>query len=385
MSRSGIRAYAMRAVLCRWIPMLCLGAACAVLHGQSAAFSANCGNANAQVIFDGSKLDKGLYGVKKWEAVGDPDLILIGNQWWMFFAAGPGPGRPVEYFSAYLPPGASLETATTFPTDPKGWHILGARADGLGSAVPVIPAPPTGGWDAAGAETATVTRGPSGEIVLYYSGYSESPYTGHAMKLGMLRRVQDGVGTPEAANPIMAAIGDWENYPKGVGELLEPAVRYVPSTKRWIMLYTAGAWWGKPPNNELSFADSKDGIHWEHRKALGFGSPYYNADWLLNSDSRRYEMTVAKEPKMIGGGAPRDIVWLSAAKPDAPKAAWTGEVTLLQYNLPGGAVFYNNGALSPAMQYGNLPGEKHRLFVYFHSYSLAGSQSIGRFYCDARR
>jgi hypothetical protein len=150
------------------------------------------------------------------------------------------------------------------------------------------------------------------------------------------------------------------------------------------MIYTAGAWWGKPPNNELSYADSADGIHWEHRKPLGFGSPYYNADWLYNPLSKRYEMTVAKEPKMLGGGAPRDIVWLSATRPDALKAGWTGEVTLLQYNLPGGAQFYNRGALSPAMQYGNLPGEKHRLFVYFHSYSAAGSQSIGRFYCDAQ-
>lgn len=372
--------------------ILCLGAACApgfsqespAKGSQAAPFSTNCGNANAQVIFDGSKLDKGLYGVKKWAAVGDPDLILIGNQWWMFFAAGPGPGRPVEYFSAYLPTGASLETYTTFPSDPKGWHILGAQADGQGNAVPVIPSPPPGGWDAAGAETATVTRGPSGEIVFYYSGYSESPYTGHPMKLGILRGIKNGVGIPAPENPILSAIGEWENYPKGVGELLEPAVRYVGGTKKWVMIYTAGAWWGKPPNNELSYADSTDGIHWEHRKPLGFGSPYYNADWLYNPLSKRYEMTVAKEPKMLGGGAPRDIVWLSAAKPDALKAGWTGEVTLLEYKLPGGAQFYNNGALSPAMQYGNLPDEKHRLFVYFHSYSAKGSQSIGRFYCDAR-
>jgi len=350
---------------------------------STAAFAANCGNTNAQVIFDAAKLKSGTYGVKAWAAVGDPDLILIGKQWWMFFAAGPGPGRPVEYFSAYLPPGASLETYTTYPSDPKGWHIVGAQADGQGSPVAVVPKPPAGGWDAAGVETATVTRGPDGQIVFYYSGYSDSPYTGHPMKLGLLQSVKNGVGVPYPANPILSATFPWEEYPKGSGELLEPTVRYLPHLKKWIMYYTAGAWWGKPPNNELAYADSRDGIHWEHQTLLGFGSPYYNADWLYNARRHRYEMTIAKEPLLKGGGAPRDIVWLSSKMPGRSKSDWSGEVTLLQYTAGPKESFYDHGALSPAMQYGNLPGESHRLFVYFHSYSKQG-QSLGRFYCDAK-
>jgi len=353
----------------------------ATTPAANAAFATNCGNATAQVIFDGSKLKTGIYGVNKWEAVGDPDLILIGNQWWMFFAAGPGPGRPVEYFSAYLPPGASLETYTTYPSDPKGWHILGAQPDGKGSPVALIPAPAAGGWDAAGAETATVARGPDGEVTLFYSGYSDSPYSGHPMKLGRLNSISNGIGVPDPHNPILSATTAWEEYPKGVGELLEPTVRYLPRSKKWIMYYTAGAWWGKPPNNELAYADSNDGIHWEHQTLLGFGSPYYNADWLYNAARRRYEMTIAKEPTTKGGGLPRDIVWLTASTPGMKSSDWTGEVTLLQFNSPDAPGWYNKGALSPAIQYGNLPGESQRLFVYFHSYGQG--QSIGRFYCDA--
>ncbi len=379
------------------LSMLCIGSISCSLVSQSAgqadakspakpaaeaAFAANCGNANAQVIFDGSKLKTGVYGVKHWEAVGDPDLILIGDQWWMFFAAGPGPGRPVEYFSAYLPAGRSLETYTTYPSDPNGWHILGAKADGQGSAVALIPPPPRGGWDAAGAETATVTRGPDGKLTAFYSGYSDSPYNGHPMRLGVLGSISNGAGVPDPRNPIMSATTVWEEYPKGVGELLEPTVRFLPESKKWIMYYTAGAWWGKPPNNELSYADSPDGIHWEHQTSLGFRSPYYNADWLYNAARNRYEMTIAKDPAMKGGPAPRDIVWLTATTPGKSKSDWTGEVTLLRYNLPAVRSWYGNGALSPAMQYGNLPGESKRLFVYFHSYS-GGAQSIGRFYCDA--
>ncbi len=347
-------------------------------------FPANCGNANVQVVFDGSKLKQGLYGVTNWEAVGDPDLVLIGDQWWMFFAAGPGPGRPVEYFSAYLPPGRSLETATTYPSDPNGWHILGAQADGKGKPVALIPAPPPGGWDAAGAETGSVTRGPDGQLRFFYSGYAESPYSGHPMKMGVLNGIRNGVGTPDPHNPVLSGTQPWEEYPKGSPELLEMAVRYVPSLKRYVMYYTAGAWWGKPPNNEVAYADSSDGIHWEHQTDLGFGSAYYNVDWLYHASARRYEMTVAKEPKLVGGGAPRDIVWLTAATPARNRSGWSGEVRLLQYDLPGPPTFYDKGALSPAMQYGNLPGESQRLFVYFHSYS-GHSQSIGRFYCDATK
>ena len=348
---------------------------------KPAAFAANCGNATAEIVFDGSKLKTGLYGVDKFEAVGDPDLVLIGNQWWMFFAAGPGPGRPVEYFTAYLPPNASLQTATTYPSDPNGWRILGARADGHGTAVALIPAPPPGGWDANGAETASVTRGPDGKLSVFYSGYSESPYSGHPMKMGVLHDVRNGVGVPDPTNPVMVATQPWEEWPKGVGELLEQAARYLPKQKKWVMYYTGGAWWGKPPDNEVAYADSRDGIHWEHQTALGFGSPYYNVDWLYNPARKRYEMTIAKDPKMIGGLLPRDIVWLQSPTTGKSKSDWTGEVTLLSYGVPEAPAWFSKGALSPAMKYGNLPGEKNRLYVYFHSYGQG--QSIGRFYCDA--
>jgi hypothetical protein len=203
------------------------------------------------------------------------------------------------------------------------------------------------------------------------------------MKMGRLTDVQNGVGIPDPANPILSAKYPWEEYPKGSGELLEQSARYLPHLKLWVLYYTAGAWWGKPPNNELAYADSKDGVHWEHRQALGFGSPYYNADWLYHASEHRYEMTIAKDPTLKGGGVPRDIVWRDAATPGKTKSDWKDEVTLLRYTSAPPGSFYDRGALSPAMQYGNLPGEQKRLFVYFHAYSEKG-QSFGRFYCDAQ-
>jgi hypothetical protein len=76
-------------------------------------------------------------------------------------------------------------------------------------------------------------------------------------------------------------------------------------------------------------------------------------------------------------------VWRDAATPATSFSDWGNEVTLLQYNAPNGAGWYNSGILSPAVKYGNLPGEENRMFVFFHSYTQSGDMVFGRFYCDA--
>ena len=85
-------------------------------------FATNCGNATAAPIFESGKMNTGLYGVTNTLVVSDPDIVLIGNQWWMIFATGPAanPKRAIEPFAAFLPPGASLATTTTYPLDPMG-------------------------------------------------------------------------------------------------------------------------------------------------------------------------------------------------------------------------------------------------------------------------
>jgi hypothetical protein len=110
---------------------------------------------------------------------------------------------------------------------------------------------------------------------------------------------------------------------------------------------------------------------------------YYNQDFLFNKARKRYEMVIAKDPTGVGGGRPRNLVWLDAAMPAVTMANWTNEVTLLQYDAANNSPWYNSGILSPAIRYGNLPGEENRIYVFFHSYTPQGSMYIGRFYCDA--
>jgi hypothetical protein len=343
-------------------------------------FTANCGNATAAQIFDANKMNTGLYGETNLIAVSDPDIVLIGNQWWMIFATGPVPPRAIQPFAAYLPPGASLSTSTTYPADPNGWHLVGAQANGQGTAVPVSPNPGTNGWDELAAETPSVNVNPDGTVSVYYSGHNagQTPF-----QIGLMPDFSKGLASGDP-NPVATAEEPWE-FSSGLPALLEQSVRWEPQLNKYVMLYTAGAWWASPPDNTVAYADSTDGVNWVNRQELGFPVSYYNQDFLYNPIYNRYEMVISNDPTGAGGANPRNIVWRDAATPNATFSNWENEVTLLQYNAPNAASWYNSGILSPSVKYGNLPGEENRIYVFFHSYSQSGDMVIGRFYCDANQ
>ncbi len=340
-------------------------------------FAPNCGNATAAPIFDAAQMNSGLYGVNNVVAVSDPDIVLIGNQWWMIFATGPGPIRYIEPFAAYLPPGASLATTTTYPSDPNGWHLLGAQANGQGTATPVYPYPGNNGWDEIAAETPSVDVGPGGSVNVYYAGHNNGQT---AFQIGLMSNFANGAATGDP-NPVMSAKKKWE-FSSGLGAVLEQATHWMPQLNKWIMYYTAGAWWANPPDNTLAYAESKDGITWVNRQKLNFPPSYYNQDFLYNPTLNRYEMVISNDPTGVGGANPRNLVWRTAATPAVRERDWKHEVTLMQYNAANNGPWYNSGLLSPAARYGNLPGETNRLYVFFHSYTLQGDMFIGRFYCD---
>ena len=362
--------------------------AAAAIHGDPAMaqvptdltggqFTTNCGNATAAKIFDAALINS-AYGVNNIIAVSDPDIVLIGNQWWMIFATGPSSTRAIQPFAAYLPPGASLSTSTTYPSDPNGWHIVGANASGTGTAIPVSPNPGTGGWDQLAAETPSVDVGPDGTVSIYYSGHNagQTPF-----QIGLMTNFANGFATGYP-NPVLTAQQPWE-FSSGLSALLEQSVRWMPQLNKFLMYYTAGAWWAIPPDNAIAYAESTDGINWVNRQKLDFPVSYYNQDFVYNPVRNRYEMVISNDPTGAGGANPRNIVWREAATPAVTMANWIDEVTLLQYNAANNAPWYNSGVLSPSVKYGNLPGETNRIYVFFHTYTQSGDMSIGRFYCDA--
>ncbi len=349
---------------------------------NSARFAPNCGNLTAAPIFESSKMNTGAYGVTNPLVVSDPDIVLIGNQWWMIFATGPAanPKRAIEPFAAYLPPGASLATTTTYPSDPNGWHLVGAQADGKGIAVAVAPTPSPAGWDRIAAETPSVDVGPDGKANIYYAAHNDGQT---AFVVGLQKDFNTKTGTATGVpDPVMVAEKPWE-FSNHLGAILEQSVRWMPQLHKYIMYYTAGGWWTTPPDNQIGYAESTDGIHWNNRQKLDFPAAYYNQDFLYNKARNRYEMVIAKDPTGVGGGRARDLVWLDAATPATKMADWHNEVTLLQHDAPNNAPFYASGLLSPAIRYGNLPGEENRIYVFFHTYTTTGAMYIGRFYCDA--
>jgi len=179
-------------------------------------FTANCGNATAAPIFDAGLIGSSAYGVNNLIAVSDPDIVLIGNQWWMIFATGPVLPRDIQPFAAYLPPGASLSTSTTYPSDPKGWHLVGAQASGQGTAVPVSPNPGTNGWDELAAETPSVNVNPDGTVSVYYSGHNsgQTPF-----QIGLMTDFSNGTAYGDP-NYVATAEEPWE-FSSGLPALLE--------------------------------------------------------------------------------------------------------------------------------------------------------------------
>jgi hypothetical protein len=346
-----------------------------LLKGQ---FTPNCGNATAAPIFDASQMNTGLYGENNLVAVSDPDVVLIGNQWWMIFASGPAFPRALAPVAAYLPPGASLSTSTTYPSDPNGWHLVGAQANGQGYTPPVSAS--ASSWDAVAAETPSIDVGPDGVVSIYYAGHNAGQT---AFQIGLMSNFANGQATGNP-NPVMSAQQPWE-FSSGLGAVLEQSARWMPQLNKWIMYYTAGAWWANPPDNTLARAESTDGVHWVNHQKLDFPPAYYNQDFLYNAPRKRYEMVISKDPTGTGGAQPRNLVWRTATTPALTMKKWTHEVTLLQYDAANNAPWYNSGVLSPSVRYGNLPGETNRLYVFFHSYTQQGNMYIGRFYCDASK
>ena len=340
-------------------------------------YAPNCGAATAAPIFDASKMNTGLYGETNLLVVSDPDIVLIGNQWWMIFATGPGYIRTIEPFAAYLPPGASLATSTTYPTDPNGWRLIGANVSGTGISVPVSAFPSPQGWDVVAAETPSVDVGADGSVSIYYSGHNAGQT---AFQIGLMTNFSNGSATGDAS-PVMSAVQPWE-FSSGLGAVLEQSVRWMPQLNKYIMYYTAGAWWANPPDNTLAYAESTDGVNWTNRQKLDFPVSYYNQDFLYNASRNRYEMVISNDPTGQGGANSRNLVWREAATPSVNESDWMNETTLLQYNGPTSQPWYNSGLLSPAVKHGNLPGEQDRMYVFFHSYTQQGDMYIGRFYCD---
>ena len=339
-------------------------------------FTPNCGNATAVPIFDTALLGGGVYGVNNLIAISDPDIMLIGNQWWMIFAGGPAYPRALAPIAAYLPPGASLATSTTYPADPNGWHIVGAQANGQGTAYPLSST--ASSWDAVAAETPSADVGSDGVPTVYYAGHNAGQTN---FEIGVMTSFANGLATGHS-NAVMVAQQPWE-FSSGLGAVLEQSVRWMPQLNKYVMYYTAGAWWASPPDNTLAYAESTDGVNWVNRQSLSSPVSYYNQDFLYNPTRNRYEMVISNDPTGAGGANPRNLVWRDAATPATSFSGWGNEVALLQYNAPNGAGWYNSGALSPAVKYGNLPGEENRMFVFFHSYTQSGDMVFGRFYCDA--
>lgn len=144
-------------------------------------------------------------------------------------------------------------------------------------------APPAGGWDAPGAETADVLRGPDGVWRMYYTG--NRPPEGSVTYAIGLATSPDGIRWTRRDRPVLEPLTDWERPICGnptdpqtcrSGGVLEPSVLFDPAMGRYRMWY-AGL--GEPTGSfrtyRIGHATSADGVTWQRNPAPVFslGTP----------------------------------------------------------------------------------------------------------------
>ncbi len=131
--------------------------------------------------------------------------------------------------------------------------------------------PPGNGWDAPGAETANVMRGPDGLWRMYYSG-NRTPEGSITYGIGLATSA-DGIRWTRRDQPVLEGESDWERplctNPADpstcrMGGVLEPSVLFDPAMGRYRMWYVGlGEPTGSFRSYRIGHAMSVDGVAWQ--------------------------------------------------------------------------------------------------------------------------
>ncbi|TET36814.1 MAG: hypothetical protein E3J72_07715 [Planctomycetota bacterium] len=277
-----------------------------------------------------------------WFHAGDPDLVKLGDQWFMFFTSITFDNARMELhtLAATLPPGDGLGS------DVSNWTIMD---DGNGSVLSVIsPGPNPGDWDHDAIETPNYIRGydnTAGQWVerIYYTGWRNLPgndsvlYTDDDLYDYRIGCVEwDGnAWAKHPSNPVLTGANAWELF-YGLGFLGDQALHYEPGPGPGG---EGGVWhmWYQAVNSETPslavvsiHATSSDGITWlaGDREKMPQSGPYATAflpngpyycdmeeldggyhfcGWVPANDDPELQGLYVVESSTLDGSAPGDF------------------------------------------------------------------------------
>jgi len=278
--------------------------------------------------------------------VTDSTLARRGDRWWMYLAGEAAGHEGIRLFSASLPAGA--------PLGAHGWRLTPDPGDPTRIAL-LAESRASAAWDLRGGRHcpcyvkgfdpgcgAWVER-------VYYAGAPETPWGPY--RIGFLE--WDGERWREQAEPVFAAVEDWER-----GSVFEPNVLYAEG--RWKMWYVAGS--NADDYLVHGFSESLDGRGgWSaHRR---FSTPEEKLfDFSVQPVRGGYEaifsrVWVAKSEAPPATG----LWWCRCDTPSSDRALWSEPVQI----LTGAERGWHAGPWKPSWRYSE--SDPDRLLVFFDS------------------
>ncbi|TYS18467.1 hypothetical protein FZC78_02705 [Rossellomorea vietnamensis] len=286
---------------------------------------------------------------------GDPHVVKIKNQWWMFIS-GFQTNFKNNIFTATLPEGKTLSS--------NEWKIT-TQSGHPKKANPIFENSEKGSWDYFGFHTPFYVsgRGTDGDIVerVYYTGRGS-------------RKVVDNT-SPYSIGVIEKREGVWKRHPtrilagtKESPNVLESKVSYIEG--KWRMWYvTTKKETGKKgtPQYCVKYVESDDGLHnWSQPKTLfNEDENYYDAT-IHKSYRGGYGMAVCRSTNLYGRHPfPKQGLWLlEGAEPNGDRGNWSRSPKLI-LDCDEGAEWYRNGIGYPNGCYGESKQDQDKLYLFF--------------------
>lgn len=264
--------------------------------------------------------------------IGDPDVHFIDGRWTMFLGGFSTSFRNRLYQ-------ASL-TGGSFAAN-GAWQV---EVDVRGRALPLVPDPPRGNWDAGGMHTPSYVAAHGGQPArMYYTGRHSSRQFGPGSRYSIGVLEQDGQSWKRVQAPVVE--GDKERP-----SVLEPMVVHIGDRYRmWYQANPHEIGPGEQPDYELRCCDSFDGLVWSKPVVFSDSVNGFFDNTVLRENGR-WLMILARGSNLHDTAhfPPQGLWWTTSDTASNQFSDWAPVQRLLDTDTDGAPEWCRRGTYGPA-------------------------------------